>query len=96
MRLHLNIRFRFTYVSFEQTPDGTVKLEHYKLLLQHDLNPKTGLRAVPKLTEKHVAPNNFQKMSVKLAAQVYYFQYSFFLYWKMDFQITKIIEILNF
>ena len=40
------------------------------MLLQHDLSPSTGLRAVPKLTEKHVTPNNFQKMSVSLAAEV--------------------------
>jgi hypothetical protein len=53
-----------------QLPYGTVKLSHYRLLLQHDFNPNTGLRAVPKLTEKHVHPNNFQKMSVRLAAQV--------------------------
>jgi hypothetical protein len=49
---------------------GTVKLSHYEELLQHDLNPATGMRAVPKLTLKHVQPNNFQKMCVSLAAQV--------------------------
>lgn len=58
------------WTAFFQTPDGTVKLEHYAVLLRHDLNAKTGLRVVPKLTEKHIHPNNFQKMSVRLAAQV--------------------------
>lgn len=53
------------------TPDGIVKLEHYAALLRNDLNSKTGLRAVPKLTEKHIHPNNFQKMSVSLAAQLF-------------------------
>jgi len=47
-----------------------VKLEHYRILLANNLNPVTGLRAVPKVTEKHVEPNNFQKMSVRVAAQV--------------------------
>jgi len=47
-----------------------VKFDHYAVLLHHDLNANTGLRAVPKLTEKHIKPNNFQKMSVGLAAQV--------------------------
>jgi hypothetical protein len=55
-------------------PDGTVKLKHYELLYQHDLNAKTGLRAVPKLTDKHLHPNNFQKMSVSTAAQVTLFE----------------------
>jgi hypothetical protein len=53
-----------------QTLSGVVQLKHYETLLQLDLNPSTGLRAVPKLTERHIHPNNFQKMSVKLAAQV--------------------------
>ena len=53
-----------------QTLSGVVQLKHYQTLLQLDLNPSTGLRAVPKLTERHIHPNNFQKMSVRLAAQV--------------------------
>ena len=47
-----------------------MKLEHYRRLLQHDMNRKSGLRAVPKLSNKHIEPNNYQKMSVSLAAQV--------------------------
>jgi len=57
---------------------------HYVTLLQHDLNPQTGLRAVPKLTQKHVEPNNFQKMSVSIAAQVaIYLLFNSFLYSKV-------------
>jgi hypothetical protein len=51
-------------------PNGIVKLDHFRLLLENDLHPTTGLRAVPKINEKHIKPNNFQKMSVSLAAQV--------------------------
>jgi len=53
-----------------QTESGDVKLNHYKSLLQYDVNAQTSLRAAPKLSEKHVQPNNFQKMSVSIAAQV--------------------------
>lgn len=53
------------------TPSGVVQLQHYAMLLALDLNPSTGLRAVPKLTQKHVHPNNFQKMSVRIAAQLF-------------------------
>jgi len=49
-----------------------VELKNYEVLLDHDLNPKSALRAVPKLTLKHISPNNFQKMSVSIAAQVAY------------------------
>ena len=48
-----------------------MKFEHYAVLVRHDLNTSTGLRAVPKMTEMHIHPNNFQKMSVRLAAQLF-------------------------
>ena len=41
-----------------------VRLRHYEILLGQDLNPKTELRAMPKLTDNHVHPNNFQKISI--------------------------------
>jgi len=53
-----------------QTEHGMVKLEHYRLLIEHDSNLPAGLRAVPKVANQHVEPNNFQKMSVSTAAQV--------------------------
>jgi len=51
-------------------PNGVVKLSHYETLLACDLHADTALRAVPKLTLKHVDPNNVQQMSVSIAAQV--------------------------
>lgn len=36
-----------------------------------DKGSKTGCRAAPKLSERHINPQNFQKMSVKLATQVF-------------------------
>ena len=53
-----------------QTESGMVKLSHYDCLLQHDLNPQSGLHTVPKLMHKHIELNNFQKMSVCIAAHV--------------------------
>lgn len=44
------------------TPGGTVKFEHYAVSLHRDLNPKTGLCAVPNLTEKHI-PGTSQPLS---------------------------------
>jgi hypothetical protein len=40
------------------------------MLLFRTDSGRGSLRAVPKLTETHLKPNSFQKMSVKLAAQV--------------------------
>lgn len=37
----------------------------------HNLEKNQDLRMVPKLTESHVNPTNFQKMRVKLATQVF-------------------------
>jgi hypothetical protein len=59
----------FIYI-LVQTKLGMVKLEHFQLIVQADVNKQSGLHAVPKVTEKHVRPNNFQKMSVSIAAQV--------------------------
>ncbi|KAL3199858.1 hypothetical protein MRX96_043744 [Rhipicephalus microplus] len=43
---------------------------HYKDLLDYE-EERAGLRAVPKLTKAHIFPNAFQKMSVKLAVQLF-------------------------
>ncbi|KAL3252132.1 hypothetical protein MRX96_054941 [Rhipicephalus microplus] len=43
---------------------------HYKDLLDYE-EEQAGLRAVPKLTKAHIFPNAFQKMSVKLAVQLF-------------------------
>ena len=36
----------------------------------YDLDTKNPIRCCPKLTKQHIAPNNFEKMRVKLATQV--------------------------
>ncbi|KAK8765681.1 hypothetical protein V5799_031710, partial [Amblyomma americanum] len=43
---------------------------YYKELLEYE-EQQAGLRAVAKLTKAHVHPNAFQKMSVKLAVQLF-------------------------
>lgn len=43
---------------------------HYAALLEYE-EQQSGLRAVPKLTRAHIYPNAFQKMSVKLAVQLF-------------------------
>ncbi|KAL3210770.1 hypothetical protein MRX96_052129 [Rhipicephalus microplus] len=43
---------------------------HYKDLLDYE-EEQAGLRAVPKLTKAHIFPNALQKMSVKLAVQLF-------------------------
>lgn len=52
-----------------QFPDGDVLLSHFSELLKLD-TCHGGLRAVPKLSVSHVAPNNLQRMNVRLAVQV--------------------------
>ncbi|KAL3196342.1 hypothetical protein MRX96_001677 [Rhipicephalus microplus] len=43
---------------------------HYSALLGYE-EQQAGLRAVPKLTRAHIFPNAFQKMSVRLAVQLF-------------------------
>ncbi|KAH7958552.1 hypothetical protein HPB49_002537 [Dermacentor silvarum] len=43
---------------------------HYSALLEYE-EEQAGLRAVPKLTKAHIFPNAFQKMSVRLAVQLF-------------------------
>ncbi|KAL1424918.1 hypothetical protein MTO96_019780 [Rhipicephalus appendiculatus] len=43
---------------------------HYSALLEYE-EQQAGLRTVPKLTTAHVNPNPFQKLSVKLAVQLF-------------------------
>ncbi|KAL3202244.1 hypothetical protein MRX96_042620 [Rhipicephalus microplus] len=43
---------------------------HYSALLEYE-EQQAGLRAVPKLTRAHIFPNAFQKMSVRLAVQLF-------------------------
>lgn len=43
---------------------------HYKDLYELDLQKNSSLRYCYHLTERHIAPNNNQKMKVKFAAEV--------------------------
>ena len=42
--------------------------DHIKIVYEHD--QKQTFRCCPKLTEKHIQPNGFQKMKVRLATQI--------------------------
>ncbi|KAL3185557.1 hypothetical protein MRX96_028959 [Rhipicephalus microplus] len=48
--------------------DKEVQHFHFEALLDYE-EQQAGLRAVPKLTKAHIRPNDFQKLSVKLAVQ---------------------------
>ena len=49
--------------------DKFVRMDHYEVL--HDVDSSQSLRVVPKLTKTHISPNNFQRMNVKLAVQLF-------------------------
>lgn len=51
------------------TPDGLVSFKIYEKIFNHDFNRPVKL--CPKITKIHINPNNFQKMSVKLAVQLF-------------------------
>lgn len=52
-------------------PSGSVQMKHFEVLLETEKQLATGLRVVPKLQDAHISPNNFQKMSVRLAVQLF-------------------------
>ncbi|KAK3907824.1 Transposable element P transposase, partial [Frankliniella fusca] len=64
-----NVKTRIVQRGTLKTPDGTVKLEHWKIL--HEVDSKKGIRAAPKLTSDHFAKDGYLTMRVSLA-------YSFF------------------
>jgi len=67
--LHLMKNARNNLLSYDFIIDGKVVLfQHIKEL--YDLEQKSVLRLVPKLTKAHVELNNFKKMNVRLATQV--------------------------
>lgn len=51
------------------TPDGEVSFDVIKELYELERNKVT--KMCPKLTEKHINPNNFEKMRVSLATQIF-------------------------
>ncbi|KAK8771851.1 hypothetical protein V5799_024900 [Amblyomma americanum] len=64
-----NLRNRLLQTTFD-TPDGTVSLEPLKEALNLDANNIT-LKAMPRLTKVHLEPNNFEKMRVSYAFQLF-------------------------
>ncbi|KAL3228869.1 hypothetical protein MRX96_023766 [Rhipicephalus microplus] len=50
--------------------DKEVQHSHFEALLDYE-EQQAGLRAVPKLTKAHISPNAFQKLSVRLAVQLF-------------------------
>ncbi|KAK8780424.1 hypothetical protein V5799_018235 [Amblyomma americanum] len=67
-RLRLILQPRVTTLTLPQGQE--VYHYYYKELLEYE-EQQAGLRAVAKLTKAHVHPNAFQKMSVKLAVQLF-------------------------
>ncbi|KAH7960047.1 hypothetical protein HPB49_016702 [Dermacentor silvarum] len=64
-----NIRNRLLQTSFH-TPDGKVSMGPLREALKIDENNLT-LKAMPRLTKTHIEPNNFEKMRVSLAFQIF-------------------------
>lgn len=52
-----------------KTPDGLVSFKIYEQIYNHDFNKP--VKMCCKLTKAHIYPNNFQKMSVRLAVQLF-------------------------
>lgn len=61
LQQHLKFRLKL--------PEGEVYHDHFKSLLEYYEEEQGGPRAVPKVAKAHIAPNAFQKMSVRLAVQ---------------------------
>lgn len=51
-----------------KTPEGQVSWRIPQFI--HEMDRKNATKLCPKLTDRHMDPNNFEKMNVKLAAQV--------------------------
>ncbi|KAM7296801.1 hypothetical protein ISCGN_021956 [Ixodes scapularis] len=64
-----NLRNRLLQTSFD-TPDGKVSLQPLREALKLDANNIT-MKAMPRLTNTHLQPNNFEKMRVTYAFQLF-------------------------
>lgn len=53
-----------------QTPDGEIKLDHWRALVDKDDEKYTHIQVCHKLTQDHIEPTNWQTMNVKMAFQV--------------------------
>ncbi|KAK8773071.1 hypothetical protein V5799_012395 [Amblyomma americanum] len=52
------------------TPDGHVSMDHVKQAFKIDSNNVT-LKAMPGITTRHLQPNNFEKMRITYAFQLF-------------------------
>lgn len=55
---------------FYKTPDGAAYIEHIRVAHEEDKCAVT-LKVMPKISACHVKPNNFEKMRVNLAFQLF-------------------------
>jgi hypothetical protein len=67
---HLIKSLRDNLIKYCYNFDGKIASWEHLRLLYSDLK-RRNLCLSPKLTDKHIAPTNFQKMSVRLATQVF-------------------------
>ena len=68
--VHITKSIRNMLMKYDfDTPDGIVSFKIIKSLYLHDSRNIT--RMCPKFTLKHINPNNFEKMRVRLATQVF-------------------------
>ncbi|KAK3916461.1 Transposable element P transposase [Frankliniella fusca] len=54
-----------------QTPDGKVKLDHWKSVVKHDSSLLKHINNCWKLTEDHITPTTYQAMNVQMAFQFF-------------------------
>lgn len=67
---HLFKSVRNTLLKYDlKTTDGLVSYKIYEQIYNNDFNKP--VKICPKITKVHIYPNSFQKMSVKLAVQVF-------------------------
>lgn len=60
-------------VFFKESSDVPyIRWSHYVEVYNNDVDRKSNAptRVCPKITQRHIAPDNFSKMNVKLATQV--------------------------
>lgn len=69
---HLFKSIRNNFINHEIIVNGNVvSWEDIRSFYNVDKKSENGCRAAPKLSERHINPQSFQKMSVKLATQVF-------------------------
>lgn len=70
------------FIILQESPDSNyIRWSHYVEVHKNDLERDSfdPLRVCPKITHRHLSPDSFSKMNVKLAAQVKYYYYNYVL-----------------